>query len=153
MTLPKRRRLNVVPSIALLTTQLDKTSDTTLANLEGMVHYVTPGTYEFFVSLQVTAGASGGTKVAFKYTDATLSALQSISEAKTASAVAVSRVTSTTDQASLTAATAAHALVEIKGTMVVSASGTIQVQGAQNASNGTATNFFVGSYFELQRVS
>lgn len=153
MSLPERRRLNVIPSLALLTTQLDKTSDTTLANLAGMVHYVTPGTYKFHVHLQVTAGASGGTKVAFKYTDATLSALQSISQATTASAIAVTRVTSTTDQASLTAATAAHAFVEIKGTMVVSASGTIQVQGAQNASNATATNFFVGSYFELQRVS
>lgn len=127
------------------------TTNTTLANLTGLVHTLEVGTYKFRVAIQALSTANGGTKVAFNYTAPT--SLQCEAKAFTASGVAVTRVTTTTDQASLVAATAANICIELEGTIVVATAGTIQVQGAQNASHADTTTFYTGSTFEITKIA
>lgn len=140
-------------STVTATTELDKTSDATLANVVGLVQTVVPGTYKFSIHLAGTAGASGGWKVAFNYTTAVLSSIESTGYAYTASAVAVTHTTTTTTQTSLIATTAANIAGDIEGTMVVTTGGTVQLQFAQNASNGSASSIYVGSYMQLTRIN
>ena len=125
---------------------------TTLANLTGLVQTVIAGTYKFKVALQALSTANGGTKVEFKYTTATLTSIQCESKAFTASAVAVTRFITTTDAASIIAATAANICIELEGTIVVAVGGTIQVQGAQNVSHTDETTYYAGSTFELYKL-
>ena len=128
-------------------------TETTLANLAGMAHNVVPGVYKFRIQLQVSANGSAGTKAAIKQNDgATLDSISSMAEAYTASAVAVTRTTSTTDAASLVGATAAHVLVVLEGTLTVATAGSLQLQAAQNASHASDTTVFAGSTFELKRI-
>lgn len=140
-------------SLVRQTADVTATTNVTLANLTGLSQTVVAGTYAYKVKLQCLSTVNGGTKVAFKYTTATLTSLQNVALAFTASAVAQSRVTSTTDQASLVAATVANTQIELSGTMVVSAGGTVAVQGAQNASHADTTTFYTGSTFELVRIA
>lgn len=140
-------------SLVQATTQLDKTSDTTLANVVGLVQTVVPGTYKFHVHLAGTSGASGGWKVAFKYTNTALTSIESTGYAYTASGVAVTHTTTTTDQTSLIATTAANIGGVIEGVMVVSTGGTVQLQFAQNASNSTASSVYVGSTMQFTRIN
>lgn len=130
------------------------TTNTTLADLTGLIQSVAIGTYVFNVNLQGLATANGGTKVAFNYaSSAALTSIQCESKAFTAAAVAVTRFTSTTTQASVVAATVANIAIELSGTIVVSAAGTIQVQGAQNASHSDTTTYYAGSTFSLTKIA
>ncbi len=127
------------------------TTNTTLANLTGLVQTLEVGTYKIKVSLQCLSTANGGTKVAFVYTAPT--SIQLEAKAFTASAVAVTRFTTTTSASSIVAATAANICIELEGTIVVSTRGTLQVQGAQNASHSDTTTFYAGSTFEAWLIS
>lgn len=144
---------NISTNTVGCSTQLDKTSDTTLANVAGLVQTVVPGTYAFTINLAGTSNASGGWKVAFKYTNAVLSSLGATAETYTASGVAVTRVTSTTDQASIIASTAANIAAKITGKFVVTTGGTIQLQFAQNASFGTASSLYTDSTMNFVRIA
>lgn len=141
--------------VALCTTAFSLSSSTTLANVVGLVtETLEPGTYEFEVNLITTAGASGGVKVAFKQSVASM--LSSINAAVTgisASAIAATTFSSTTDAASIIAATTAYVNVLVKGVVVVSKAGTLQLQAAQNASNGTATTVGVNSSMRFQKIA
>lgn len=154
MTAPKLRRIRrIETSRALSSANLVATSNTTLADVPGLVQDVVPGTYYYRLRLQVTANVSGGTKAAIKQNNgATLSAHQNTTSAYAAAAVAVTQTTSTTDAASLVAATAAHLLVISEGTFTVATPGTLQIQAAQNASNASATTVLAGSTFLLTRI-
>lgn len=138
--------------IARQSADVTATTNETLANLTGLVQTVEVGTYKFKVSLQALSTINGGTKVAFKYTNTVLSSIRCEVKAFTASAVAVSRFTTTTDAASIVAATVANICIEIEGTFVVTTAGTIQVQGAQNASHSDTTTFYAGSSFEITKL-
>lgn len=141
--------------ISYCTTQTSVTSSTALVNLPGMATGVLePGVWRFKIHLAGTANASGGTKVAFKFgTASMLSSLEAVSKAFAAAAVAVARANTATDQASLTAVTAANLAVEIIGTVVVAIPGTLQLQMAQNASNGSATTIYAnGSFMEFIKM-
>lgn len=141
--------------VSYCTTQLDATSNTTLANIPGMVtDTLQPGTYRFKIYLSGTANAAGGTKVAFKFgTASMLTSIEAEAKAFTASAVAVSRANTATDQASLVAVTAANIAIEIIGTVVVATAGTLQLQAAQNASNASATSIYTsGSFMEFNKM-
>lgn len=135
------------------TIQLDKTADTTLANVTGLVATVVPGTYMFRLALSGTANASGGWKAAFKYTGTVVSALNATAEVFTASAVAVASSTTATDQAPFIASTSAAISALVDGTMVVTTGGTVQLQFAQNASNGAASSIYVGSIMTFTRIA
>ncbi len=128
-------------------------NSTTLTNLTGLVQTVVPGTYAFRAYLVGSTGASGGWKAAFKYTGTVLSGIQATSYAYTASAVAVASTTTATDQASLIAATTAYTSATIEGTMVVTTGGTIQLQFAQNASDGTNSVILLGSSMTFTRIA
>jgi len=145
-----------VPSIVKQSATLSFTSgDTgaTLTNLTGLVQTVVPGTYKFKVFLPGVATANSGMKVGFKLTTTVLTSIEATGKAATASALVVQHTTTATDQASLVASTTAALLAEVEGTMVVGTGGTIQVQGAQNASHGDTTSFYLGGYFELVRIA
>jgi len=155
LTADDRRAINQnFADVSLCNTQLDKNLDTTLADIPGMItETLAAGTYRYRVNLGVSAGASGGTKVAFKQgTASMLTSIQNTGRGLTASAVAVQNVTSTTDQASLFAATAAHVNVELTGVVVLALPGTLQLQAAQNASNGTNTSILVNSVMEFTQI-
>lgn len=140
---------NTVRSSATVT----KNANTTLANVTGLVQTVVPGTYAFTAKLAGTAGASGGWKLAFKYTTAVVSVLQATGIAYVAAGVAVSNTTTTTDQATLLGVTAANVAAEIYGTMVVTTGGTVQLQFAQNASDGTDCTIVLGSMMTFTRIA
>lgn len=140
---------NIVRQSATIT----KNASVTLSDLTGLIQTVVPGTYYFRANLAGTAGASGGWKVAFKYTTTVVSVLQATSWAYTASAVAVAKTTTTTDQASLIAATTAYTAGTIEGTMVVTTGGTVQLQFAQNASDGTDCTIVLGSSMQFTRIA
>lgn len=125
----------------------------TLTNLTGLVQTVVPGTYKYRVFLPGVSTANSGMKVAFKLTTTVLTSIENTGKLATASALAVQHTTTTTDQTSLAAGTAANILVELEGTMVVGTGGTIQIQGAQNASHADTTTFYLGGTFELVRIA
>jgi hypothetical protein len=137
------------------TTQTDATSSTTLANITGLTSFavVAAGVYKFDINLSGTSGGSGGLKIAFKLTTTTLTDLEACATGFTASAVACQHTTTATDQASLFAQTAAVIGVRIFGRITVNAAGTMAVQMAQNASDGTASSIYVGSSATFSRVA
>lgn len=143
-----------LPDVSLSTAVLTANASTTLADVAGLVtDTLVPGTYRFYVHLIGTAGASGGLKVAMKQNNGlTLTSINSSAQGFTASAVAVQTVTSTTDAASLLASTSAIIKTVIEGVVVVATSGTIQLQAAQNASNGTDTVIAIGSMMTFTRI-
>lgn len=141
-----------VSAIKRQSADVTATSNTTLANLTGLVHTVEVGTYRYRVHLQTLATANGGVKAGFKLTGTVLGSIQNTSTAKSAAAIACARTTTATDQASLVAATAAYLQVVLEGTFVVTTAGTIQLQGAQNASHNDTTTFYAGSTFELTKI-
>jgi len=144
-----------VSNIKFCSAQVDVTSSTTLVNVTGLTGFavVASGVYRFDINISGTSGASGGMKLAFKYTTATMTDLEAMATGFTASAVACQHTTTATDQASLYAQTAAVIGVRITGRLTVNAAGTIAVQMAQNASDGTATSAYVGSSASFTRVA
>jgi len=150
-----RKAVNsAIGDISLCTTAFTLSASTTLTNVEGMVTDVLqPGTYSFEINLITTAGASGGVKAALK--QSTASMLTSISasvQGLSASGIANTTFTTTTDAASIIAATTAYVAVNVKGVVVVAAAGTLQLQVAQNASDATATTVALRSSMTFQRI-
>jgi len=136
------------------TSQLDKTSNTTLATVTGLSAVLVAGkTYNIEGWLSTTAGASGGLKVALVASGgltATSCRFQAFAWNGT---TAVANTTVTSLGSNIVANTAVVTDVYIKGSIVVNAGGTINVQAAQNASNGTTTSVFVGSTFSARRIN
>lgn len=145
---------NNLADVSVSTAALTANASTDLANVTGLVTDTLPvGTYRFYIHLATSAGASGGLKVGLKFgTASMLTSIQSTSRNFTASAVVVTQSTTATDAASLVATTSAVINSVIEGTLVVGTAGTLQVQAAQNASNGTDTIVLVGSYMTVTRI-
>jgi hypothetical protein len=143
----------IVPDTVFCTTAFSQATSATLASVVGLVTTVVVGTYRFYINLSGTAGASGGIKAAFKYTTAVASGLEATARIFTASAVAVQHTTTATDEASLAASTTAAISTVIEGRIVISTGGTIQLEAAQNASDGTATTVAVGSSMTFTRIA
>lgn len=125
----------------------------TLTNLTGLVQTVVPGTYKYRVFLPGVATANSGSKVAFKLTTTVLTSIEATGIAYTASGLVLAHSTTATDQTAYVAVTGVNLLNTIEGTMVVGTGGTIQIQGAQNASHADATTFYLGGTFELVRIA
>lgn len=134
-----------------VSTQFDKTSDTTLANVTGLTATVVAGKfYRFEATLYTSSNVAGGvtaaiagtaTATSIVYEGITTDAGLSTQTRATALATAVGGVT---------AVTAGY--IRITGTIQVNAAGTLTVQFAQNASNGTASSVLVGSTFVLTQM-
>jgi hypothetical protein len=144
----------IIQEFEVSTATLTKTTDTTLATVTGLSQALTAGkTYNCHGHLTGTAGASGGITVALVAT-ASLSATQTTWTGFTWNGTtAVSHTTVTALGSNIAAATAVYSDIDIDGSIVVNAGGTINVQAAQNASNATATTVLQGSTFSCVRVN
>lgn len=134
------------------------TTSATLAALTGFSWtVVAAGTYVFEVNLPATMTTNGGLSVAFKYTTATLTSIQVQTYAATGTdnGTAVStQSTTTTDQTKFfDSKAAAYTLVNLKGSFVVNAAGTVAVQVAQNTSHSDTTTVLAGAFAWMKRVA
>ncbi|HEV8679338.1 MAG TPA: hypothetical protein VGQ90_08180, partial [Stellaceae bacterium] len=133
---------------------LTKTSDTALAIIPGLSQALTAGkTYHCRGHLTGTSGTSGGIKVALVATSG-LSATQTTFTGYTWNGTtAVANTTVTALGSNIAANTAVYSDLYIDGSILVNAGGTINVEGAQNASNSTPTTVLQGSTFSCVRTN
>jgi hypothetical protein len=153
---------NNLQDVSKVTTEFDVDSGgtgTTLTNVAGMItEELTAGTYRFYVHLDMLSTANSGLKAGFKFggdfSASMLTSIAAVARLFTASAVAVSRVTTATDAASLVASTTAIINAVIEGTLVVAPGkkGTLQLQAAQNASHADNTTIYVTSFMTFTRI-
>jgi len=136
---------------ARVSTQFDKTADVTLANVTGLtVNVAASGTYRFEAKLYTTSNVAGGVKAAIAGT-ATATAI--VYEGITTDAGLSTQGRSAALAGAVGAVTAVTAgYITITGTITVNAAGTLTVQFAQNASNGTASSVLVGSTFVVTEM-
>lgn len=134
-----------------VSTDFSKTSDVTLANVTGLTRNVMAGeVYAIRAVLFTTSNVAGGVQCAIGGT-ATATSIIAEADVKDGSALATAGTTRVaalaTAMGDVTAVTAAR--ITIEGQIVVNAAGTITIQFAQNASNGTASTVKAGSYMQL----
>jgi hypothetical protein len=136
-----------------VSTQFDKTSDTTLANITGLTATLKAGlTYKFRAVLFTSSNTSGGVKFAIAGT-ATATAIRyqiDYTNNATNAFLLNSPQTALAGAAGVTATAAGLCVIE--GLITVNAAGTLTVQFAQNASNAAASSVLVGSHFTVERV-
>lgn len=131
--------------------QVDNTG-TTLANVTGLSQTVQVGTYAFEIYLPTTCGGTGGVKLAFNYTTTVLSSLSAMAYGYTASAIATASTTTTTTQTSIISSATAFTSVVLKGVMVVSTGGTVDLQFAENNANSTSS-VLVNGFMKFTRIA
>lgn len=139
----------------MLASNFSKTHDTTIATITSFsIPVVNANTYRFSVFLDTTSNTAGGIKVIMNGSTATSSAYRSICTVWNGSTPTVSTNANSSlggaFEYAVTAVTAAKVLIE--GTFRCSATGSLLVQFAQNASNATASVVLAGSYFTVQRI-
>lgn len=134
-----------------VSTQFDKTNDVSLANITGLTATLVAGkTYRFTAKLFTTSNVGGGVQFAI---GGTATATNIIYDGLTTDAGLTTQGRGTalaTAVGAVTAVTAASCV--IAGTITVNAAGTLTVQFAQNASNGTASSVLVGSTFVVTEM-
>lgn len=136
------------------TAQLDKTSNTTLATVTGLSAALVAGkTYYIDGWLSTTAGASGGLKAALVASGGLTATSIRVQAFAFNGTTLVANTTVTALGSNIVANTAVITDVYIKGSIVVNVAGTINVQAAQNVSNGTTTSVFAGSIFAARRTN
>jgi hypothetical protein len=139
--------------LARVATQFDKTSDDALANVTGLsINVAAAGVYQFEAVLFTTSNTSGGVKAAIAGT-ATATAV--IYQGMTIDGTAIAANSRATSLGSAVGAVTnvAAATIIIRGLITVSGAGTLTVQFAQNASNGSASSVLVGSYLQAFHVA
>lgn len=142
--------------VSLCTTELDVTSSTTLTNIPGLVTDVLEiGTYKFSIKLPTVCTANNGSKFAFKQSVASmLSAAQYNAVAYTATGIATSKGTTTTDQALLLDNAAGVVIyAEITGIVVVAIAGTLQLQAAEHTSHADTFSVFLNAQMQFERIT
>lgn len=146
--------------VSLCDTQLDVTSSTTLANISSMVTdgLMGGGTYKFRIVIPTVCTANNGSKFAFKQSIASMiSSIEYEAMAFTASAVAVTRGTTATDQALLCDnASAVVILVKIMGVVVIAAAGdggTLQLQAAEHTSHADTFSVFKNAQMQFELIT
>ena len=136
----------------VVTSQFDKTSSATLANITGLSARVISGrTYIFEAILFVTVGA-GGHKYAVSGTCTATSIVYDITTIDLTSQQWDICVRASALNTSGGEATGTSHQTTIRGTITVNATGTLTVQFAQNSSNGATSSVLVGSSFSVREV-
>ncbi|MGZ4968055.1 MAG: right-handed parallel beta-helix repeat-containing protein [Methylobacter sp.] len=137
-------------SRSVTTAQFDKTSSASYSAVPGLsVNLVAGTTYRVRGVLSVTAGASGGVAAALGGTaSATLRVTGKVYNGTT---LANSQA-ATTMSGAIGSYTGVATEIYIDGTVICTASGTLTVRFAQNASNGTASSVLHPSYFIVERL-
>ena len=130
------------------------TTGTTLTNVVGLLSGVLqPGTYEVDINLLTVGTTSSGVKAALKWGTASMITSTALAVVATsASAVASTTFTTSTDASAFVGATSAYANVVVRGTIVVAVAGTIQLQAAQNAAHADETKVLVGSTMSFRPI-
>lgn len=142
-----------ITPLPITAAQFDKTTNTTLANVTGLTKTLLAGnTYEFEAVLFVDADATGGSKYAMAGTATATSIKYEIMllDNATSAYTITSRQTALAGSAGQAGTTAG--LCIIKGLIVVNAGGTLTVQFAQNASNGTSS-VLTNSYLKVKLLT
>jgi hypothetical protein len=127
--------------VSVLTSQFDKTSNTTLSEVTGLsIDVVAGNTYIFNAVLQTTDGGGGG-KIAINgsCTSSMFIAGFSVFAAATSLGTVVANGNGL-------------GCVIVEGSITVSASGTLYPEFAQNSSNASASSVLVGSFFKVELV-
>ncbi|MBX3005940.1 MAG: hypothetical protein KF821_08980 [Anaerolineales bacterium] len=139
-----------------LASQVDMASNTTLAALAGLeFELAAGGVYVFEALLHVSAGASGGHKYRVAGSNGlTASTINYYVQAQSGTA-APTIGTRIQDLGSTAAGvtSATSGICALRGALVVSDAGSLVIEFAQNASNGTASSVLVGSYLDVVRVA
>lgn len=136
---------------AIVTSEFDKTSDTTLAAITGLSLSLTAAkTYTCHGYLPISAPSTGGAKVALATSD-TLT-VTSVSFAF-GNILGTTNAVTTSFATGIGASGAVTTAFVLDATIVVNAGGTLIVEGAQNASNGTATKFLANGYFNCTKIN
>lgn len=136
------------------TSDLTKTSDTTLATVPGLSLALTAGkTYSCFGHLRVSAGAAGGVKVRIATSDTLTGTFTAFNGANYNGTTINARTSAANLTTNIGAATAVSTDIDLSGSIVVNAAGTIVVQAAQNASDAATTTIGQGSTFACLRVN
>lgn len=137
-----------------VTSQFDKTSDTTLAVVTGLTVSVAAGrTYSFRAVLHENQLAAGGGKYSIGGTATATSIIFSCTNANITSGAVIPASTGTRGTSIgatvCDAGTGTGNSTTIDGLITVNAAGTLAPQFAQNVSNGTASSILVGSTFTV----
>jgi hypothetical protein len=147
-------KLDSPPQSMVSTSQLDKTSDTTLADIVGFsANLVGGGTYKFSIIAFTTLLSSGSAGVKFGFTGTAtatsfVAAMQASQISGQYNTVKVTSLASTLGNDN-----AIGSVVQIDGVIVVNAGGTFKIQFAQQASNATASSVLVNSTFTVERIA
>jgi hypothetical protein len=133
--------------------QFDKTSDTTLANVTGLTENVEASrVYGFRAVIRTTAAATGGIKLSVSGTATMTNINYEGILFNGATVTAQTRATALdTSVCAVTNTTAGTCVIE--GAFTVNAAGTLTIQFAQNASDGTASSVLVNSTLQLIPIS
>lgn len=130
-----------------------KTSDTTLANITGLTRNVEASrTYAFTAVIQTTAAATGGVKFSVSGT-ATATAISYEGILMDGAAVVAQTRATALDTAVCASTTSTAGTCTIRGVIQVNAAGTLTVQFAQNASDGSASTVLANQYLQLIPIS
>lgn len=118
----------------------------TLTTLTGMTYTLVAGaTYDFWIRGKVGMTTNGGLSIGFLYTTLTLTTIVVNSFQETASAFALAQSTTATSQTKFIDQKAtAYLFVEMVGSLVVNAGGTLAVQFAQNTTHADTTTIYKG---------
>lgn len=130
------------------------TTGTTLTNVVGMVSgTLQPGVYDVDINLMTAATTNSGFKAALKWGTASMITPTALSVVATsASAVASTIFTTSTDASAFVGATSAYVNVRIRGNITIGLAGTIQLQAAQNAAHADETKVLVGSTMKFTPI-
>ena len=126
-------------------------SNTTLANVGGMVATLLPGvTYIIEGYLACVANATAGIKLALA---GTATATLIVTDTWVYNTATLTAEQNATAFVTIYSAAGAATVVEIGGTIVVNAGGTVQLQAAQSVSNGTACTIANGSFITFTPIN
>jgi hypothetical protein len=134
------------------------TSNTTYANLTGLTLSIPAvGTYEIEVFVGLTANVAGGAKLLMAYTGtqgSTVTGSYLIND--TTSTILASNVAASGsgfDPFEFALTAAINGFFRLTGTLTFSSSGTLSVQGAQNASSINTTTFLTGGFLKVTLIA
>jgi hypothetical protein len=140
--------------LASSTTQTALSSTTTLTAITGLAVPVASGaTYYCTTYMPITANASGGVQVAFAGSGGMTATSANYQALTMTSTVNEAMTNTTTFGNGVGGYTGAATNVNLSGTIVVNAGGSIVVEGAQNASNSNATTFLANSSLVCLRTN
>ncbi len=127
----------------------------TLTSLTGFSWtLVAAGTYAFCIRGKVGFTTNGGLAMAFKYTTLTLTSILVTAVQRTASVFALATSTVTTDQTKFVNQKAVLYIdVELQGSLIVNAGGTLALQFAQETAHSDVTTVYKGLVGEFVRTS